>query len=107
MADVISNRLFEQMDLGISYPNAITSTLLTTVKIPLIVANDKEVFQLLIRTCNDIDYEKVKIVRIKNTLALDTIQVSEALLPEVAKTPGLELLSQPSELRFNEQNNLW
>ena len=40
-------------------------------------------------------------IRIKNTLMLGEIEVSEALLPEVAKRGDLTVLGDPAELRFD------
>ena len=46
-------------------------------------------------------------VRIKNTLKLGEIEVSEALLEEVQKEPNLELVSELYELSFDEEGNLF
>ena len=47
------------------------------------LANDRQALKAAIKTCNILDFTKVKMVRIKNTLEISEIEVSEALLDEV------------------------
>lgn len=54
--------------------------------------NEEEAVRIAVKTCRHADREKLRIVRIKNTLRLGEIEVSEALLPLVAKNPGMTLL---------------
>ena len=94
------------MDLEITYPNSITSTVLEFSKIPMIMINDRETFQLCIKTCTEIDREKVRLIRIKNTLDLEYIYVSEGMLDEVRNNPNLEIAGEPEELIFDSDGNL-
>ena len=103
-ADCITRRLFEQLDLNAIYPNSITSTSLGFSKIPLIMESDKDAMALCIRTCNGIDREKVRIIRIKDTLTLSEFEVSESLLPELPE--NMQVVSAPYELPFDENGNL-
>lgn len=107
MADAAPKRLLEQIDLEVTYPNAITSTVLEPVKIPPIMENDREAIQLCIRTANEIDKENPRIIRIANTLELEHIMVSEAMLEEVENNPSLSVMGEVSELEFDEKGNLW
>ena len=45
-------------------------------------------------------------VRIKNTLHLGEIYISEALLPEAEKNPSIEVLGKAEEFRFDSLGNL-
>jgi hypothetical protein len=47
-----------------------------------------------------------RIVRIKNTLELKTILISESLLPEVRQRRDLSPLSDPREVTFDPDGNL-
>lgn len=69
-ADCITRRLFDQLDLSAIYPNSITSTSLGFSKIPLIMETDKEALQLCVRTCNGIDVNNARIIRIRDTISL-------------------------------------
>ncbi len=107
LSSVITKRLFEKLDLEKMYPNCITSTVLESARIPCIVANDREAIQLCIRTCVGIERDKVRIVRIPNSLHIEHIMLSEAYYSEIGSYPGLEIESELEYLRFNEEGNLF
>jgi len=46
--------------------------------------------------------ENARIVRIRNTLKLGEIQVSEPLLEEVREEKQMEILSEPSKIIFSD-----
>ena len=103
-ADAITKRLFDQLDLDMIYPNSITSTSLGFSKIPLIMSSDKAAIQLCLRTCNKLDKDNPRIVRIKNTLALAEFEISEAMVKDLRD--NMEVLGEPYFLPFDEQGNL-
>lgn len=107
LASVITKRLFDKLDLEKMYPNCITSTVLESARIPCVVASDKEAIQLCIRTCVNIDKEKIRIVRIPNSLHIEHIMLSEAYFDEAKNYPDLEIESEPKYLQFNREGNLW
>ncbi|WP_342045819.1 lactate racemase domain-containing protein [Bacillus sp. OTU530] len=106
-ADFTTQRLVDKMDLEFTYANGLTSTVCAPTKIATTLANDKEAIQASIKTCNILDFTKVKMVRIKNTLEISEIEVSEALLEDVVNHPYMELISDLYELPFNEKGNLF
>ena len=107
MADASTKRLLSQVDLEMSYPNAITSTVLEPVKIPPILDNDREAIQICIRTANEIDKNNPRVIRIANTLELEHILISEAMLEEARTHSDIIIESDPFEMEFNEEGNLW
>ena len=106
LADAISKKLWEEVDLDVTYPNAITSTVLEPVKIPPIMENDKLAIQLCLHTANEIDRKAPRIIRISNTLELENIMVSEAMLEEARKNPDMAVEGEPEELAFDREGNL-
>ena len=70
------------------------------------MANDREAIQLCIKSCNEIDKENVRIIRIKNTLEMEYIYVSEAMIDEVKSNPNLEIISELENLEFDSDGNL-
>ena len=104
--DFITKRIFQKLSLSQTYINSLTSTLPQCAKIPMILNNDRQAIQAAIKTCNIIDLTKVKMVRIKSTLHLEEIEVSENLLPDVKKHTFLEILSRPYDFLFNKGGNL-
>jgi len=106
MADVSTKRAYRKFDREMSYPNALTCLVPQVVKIPMIFENDRECIQAAIKLCADIDYEKVKLVYIHNTLKLDEVFVSESLVEEVEKTAGADVIKKCRLFCFDEYGNL-
>ena len=108
LASIITARMFEKLDLNKIYMNSFTSTVLKSAMMPPVVANDKEAIQACIRTANHIDRNNVRMVRIKNTLHIGEIMLSESYYEDVVKGkyPGLTAVSEPVPLEFDEEGNL-
>ena len=106
MLDMTTVRAYKKFSMDQTYPNSITSTVPLTVKIPMVLKNDRQAIQAAIRTCN-VDPLKVRIVRIKNTLSLSEIEISENLLSDTYKHPELKVLGAPFDWLFNAANNLF
>lgn len=108
LASAITKKIFDDMNIEKMYPNCITSTVLASARIPCVVANDKEAIQICIRTCNKIDQEHVRMVRIPNSLHIGDIMLSEAYYEAVknGEYPGVEAMGVPEELVFDENGNL-
>ena len=51
--------------------------------------------------------EEVTMIRIGNTLEMDTIWISENLIEEAKKIPEIEILSEAKELVFDQNGNLF
>ena len=107
LADITTRRAFNQMNFENTYPNAITSTVLNVVKIPMVLANDKIAIQIAIRSCNNIDKKNPKIIRIKNTRDIEEIEVSEGLIDEVRLIKELDIIEGPKSLKFDKDGNLF
>jgi len=108
LASAITRKIFDDMDVEKMYPNCITSTVLASARIPCVVADDKEAIQICVKTCNKIDPDHVRIVRIANSLHIDKIMLSEEYYEDVkaGRYPGLEALDEPKELEFDRSGNL-
>lgn len=106
-ASATTKRVFEKLDLASMYPNAITCTVLGGVRIPIIMESDKEAIQVCIKTCNEIDKTRPRIVRIPNSLHLEHIMLSEDYLEEIKGIENIEIESEPMDLPFDEDGMLW
>ena len=107
LADVTTRRLVEKIDVDCTYPNVVTSTVLCTPKIPLFTHSDKACIQVALKTCNYIDREHPRVMRIKDTMHLEEIEISEAMLMEAKKNPNIEILSDLYDWKFDKHDNLW
>lgn len=102
-----TQRVFDQLDLESMYPNAITCTVLGGVRIPIIMESDREAIQVCIKSCNEIDKNHPRVVRIPNSLHLEHIWLSESYYEQAKQHPHLTIESEPEEMPFNEDGNLW
>ena len=81
--------------------------MLSAGKIPVYQNTDYEALRLAIRTCAKLnDYSKARIARIRDTLSLSEIEISEALIPDVINRDDVEIVSEPYELEFDENGTL-
>ena len=90
--DVTTRKLFDQLNMEAMYANDIALGCLDDCKIPLVAADEEEAIRVAVKVLRDNDPEKLKIVRIRDTLHMEEIQVSEDLLDVVRADPRLELL---------------
>ena len=105
IVDFITKRMFDKLDPEMIYPNCFTSTVIRSGMMPPVVATDKEAIQACILTANQIDKKRPRIVRIKNTLHVGRIMLSEVYYEDVVagKYPGLTALDEePSLIVFTE-----
>jgi hypothetical protein len=107
MGDFTTKRLLQRSNLNYIYINMLTSTLIPATKIPPVMKNQREAIAACIKTCNLIDRNNPRIIRIENTLNLGEVMMSEALMPEIRKRDDMELSGEPFDLIFNRDGNLF
>ena len=95
-ADVITMRLFKEIDIPSTYANIITSMNLDGGAIPIVMNTEREAIQLAVKTVVRVKPENCRIVRIRNTLDIAQIQVSEPLLVEVRSRPEVFQIASPA-----------
>ena len=106
-ASATTARVYNQLDLSSMYPNAITCTVLGGVRIPIVLRNDRECIQCCIKSCNMIDKSNPRLVRIPNSLHLQDILLSESYYDEVKNVKGITIMSEPEEMIFDKDGNLF
>jgi hypothetical protein len=106
-ADVTTMRVFRELDPASTYANVITSRHLDGGAIPMVMNTDREAIALAVKTVVRRRPEECRIVRIRNTLQLSEIEVSEPMLDEVRAQPArFELLGAPRALPFGADGAL-
>jgi hypothetical protein len=68
---------------------------------PIILDTDREALEVALSTIGLTPPEQTRVVRIRNTLALETFWATEALLTEVRANPALEVLGGPRTFTFD------
>jgi len=106
-ADFATRRLVNKTNFSMTYANGLTSTVVGPTHMPTILECDRDALQAAIKTCNARDYKQARVVRIADTLHLGELQISEALLAEVMAMPGVTLIHEPVDLKFDEEGNLF
>ncbi|CAK7005355.1 MAG: hypothetical protein DELT_00211 [Desulfovibrio sp.] len=105
-ADVITEKLFNKFDRESVYMNCVTSGLLNAGALPLAMPDDKSAIQAAVRTCESQTPDAIRMLRIPNTLQLEFLYASKAMLPEFKTRPGIEIVSEAAPMRFDEEGTL-
>ena len=105
-ADFATRKLADKINFKMTYANGLTSTVVGPTHMPTILDNDRDAIRAAIKTCNALDLAKTKIVRIKDTLHLREIWISEELLAEAMADPRITILSEPQHVSFDAEGNI-
>ncbi len=105
-ADLAPRRFFEKISFENTYPNFITSYVPSAFMMPIIVDSDEEVFKTAVASCLDINYENPRVIVIRNSLEIEEILVSEAMVKEVEGNSCLTVKGDPFSLSFDREGNL-
>jgi len=106
LADLTTKRLVEKIDYEAMYANCITAISLEKASIPMHFETDQEAIRVALGSIGLTPPDQAKVVRIKNTLQLDEVEVSESYLKDLFMRSDLELLEGPYAMSFNSQGNL-
>ncbi len=100
-ADVITQRMLSRIDFSVTYANVIASTYLEGGKVPIPMQTEEDAVRLAVKSLNGIKPEDARIVRIRNTLDLSEIAVSEPMLAEVRADDRMEVLEDPRAMAYD------
>jgi len=110
LADITTQRLVSKIDYQSTFVNALTSGHPLCAKTPVFLPTDRDAITIALQTSGAIDAEKAKVVRIKNTLRLEKMWISETLYEEVKADAKLQkmlkIMGEPRELQFDVLGNL-
>ena len=106
MADFTTSRLVRKINRSVTYVNALTAMTPDAAKIPSYFETDREAIAAALDTIGLVEPQAAKVIRIKNTLTLDEVEISEAYLHLLKERKDLVQLSEPKEIQFNEHGNL-
>ncbi len=99
MADVIHERLLKEIDWHPTYINSLTASTPAAIRTPIHFPSDREVLSKIAPTVGKLELSEVTYCRIRNTLELVHMAVSENLVPSL---PGnVKVVSKPFEVSFD------
>jgi len=105
-ADFTTDKVEQAMDRVATYMNGLTSTVVSPLRLPAVMGSDKQAMQAALKTCNAFDRTKARVVRIRDTLHLGEIMISEALLSEARNLDHVTILGSAADWCFDEKENL-
>ncbi|WP_119071280.1 lactate racemase domain-containing protein [Rubrobacter indicoceani] len=82
LADVVTERLADAINRPATYMNSLTSTVPTTVKLPMTTPTGRDAVAAALVMCAGVEPQTARVVRIRNTLAVRRMWVSEAARSE-------------------------
>jgi hypothetical protein len=104
LADLTTRRVRDLLDINATYTNALTTGLWGAGKLPIVLDNDRAALEMALSHVQE--PEKLRMVRITNTLYLETFWASAALLPELMAREGIEVDETPLAFRFSSEERL-
>ena len=81
--DVTVKKVFDQLDFESTYANGIACRCIGDCKIPLVAKDEDEAERVAIKCVRGVDLEDLRVVKIKNTLELEYIEVSDKVLEDI------------------------
>lgn len=106
LVDIAPMRFKDKIDFSATYANVLAVGATDRGKMPVIVQSDREAIDSALRSIGNQEYSAARIVIVKNTLALDTIIVSENILREISHYSNVQIIRKEYELEFDGENNL-
>jgi hypothetical protein len=106
LADFTTRRCVSRLDPVKMYANGLTSTVVIPAKIPPTMENDREAVLAAVKTSGAKDQSRVRLVRVKNTLHLGEIWISEALLDDAKANSAITVTGQLEPMRFDDEGRL-
>ena len=105
-ADYLTRRLYGQIDFEATYLNGLTDPATTLdVSLPPVMPNDLGAISMALLKGNTFA-AKPRVVRIRDTLNLDRLLVSPAVLEEITGRTEFTVLTQPEPIAFDREGNL-
>lgn len=92
LADLITERCFQAIDRRVTYTNVITSGSLDAGKFPIALPDEDSAIRAALSCMPGVDPVQATVVRIRDTLHLRDIAVSENLLPFVRAHPAMKIV---------------
>ncbi|SDZ09492.1 protein of unknown function [Saccharopolyspora shandongensis] len=106
MADVTTQRCVDQIEFGSFYTNSLTSGVPDGARIPMALANDRDAIIAALHMSRGTEDRPARVVRIRNTLSMPRIEVSEAYAQEVADHPDMAAIGEPRDWDFDATGTL-
>ena len=99
-------RLVDKVDWEVTYTNCLTGNHPSAASVPLHYDTDRKVIETALTTVGLVEPVRARILRIRNTLDLAELLVSEAYLEEVEERKDLTVAGPLEEMAFDGRGDL-
>ncbi len=106
LADFTTTRLLRALDRRATATNALTALSLQGAKVPISFDSDREALAAALASLPGAAPGRARVARIRDTLSLEWLEVSEALAAELAGRADLELFGPATPWEFDPAGNL-
>ena len=104
MADLTTRRVMDMIDFKATYTNALASGIWSGARMPIALENDLQVIETALSRVPDLN--RTRMVRIINTLHLETFWATQSLLSELQEKSDVSIDEKPLELVFDNNSRL-
>jgi len=106
IADLITQRLLDKIDMDALNINTITGVCPEMGKIPLTLKNDREAIRTAIKCVGLIPLVQLKIMRVKNTSFISDVDISQGYENELPQRSDLTIVEEKKPMIFDPSGNL-
>jgi hypothetical protein len=106
LADLTTKRLADKIDFDTTYANSVTATFFNRCKLPMVLPTDRRLFEVALGALPDERRADPRLCICRDTLHLDRMWVSPALVAEVATRNDVRVVSDASPLTFGDEGEL-
>ena len=106
IAEYTHTRVVKKMDFEITYVNCMTGFHPSAAAIPIHFDTDSKVLDCALETVGYVEPEHARVIRIRNTLDLKEVLVSEAYEGEVEGRNDLSIIEPAHDMEFDENGDL-
>ena len=106
LADFVTQRLVDKLNTSYTDVNCVTAVTPEKGRLPIVGSTDQAAVDYAFASAGPVAADNVRLCWIKNTMQLDRMFVSEALLDEVMANENLETVSELMDMRVDEDGEL-
>lgn len=106
IADFTTKRLMEKIDWTATSINCITACTPEKGRLPMVFDTDREAVTAALMTVGLEKISDSRVVHIKNTLEMNEIEISAALMPEASMHPSLHIIQNLEAMKFDQYGSL-
>ncbi len=105
-ADITTRALADAIDYRPLYLNALTSTYVERAAVPMAMPSEREAIAAALKTSGVESYAAARVMRIKNTLQIEELWLSENMVAEVTKNGRCTVIGAAQTLEFDANGRI-